>query len=199
MMTNFPMKLLRWCGLLLLLGLLLGGTLWLGVCLGQRERSAVVCQTKSLGPTVSQLQRIGELAATRIHVTDVMIAEGEGYRGSWLIKGDALLSCDVSQAKIVRVDTNARTATLRLPPLHVTSARVDHEKTRTWSVERNTWLPWKWGDQGAFRDAALFHAQQLVESAAASDRHLAPAQAQTELLIHQMYDLVDWKITVEWE
>ena len=75
-----------------------------------------------------------------------MLAKGEGYRGSWLIKGDALLSCDVSQAKIVRVDTTARTATLRLPPLHVTSARVDHEKTRTWSVERNTWLPWKWGE-----------------------------------------------------
>ena len=128
-----------------------------------------------------------------------MIAEGEGYRGSWLIKGDALLSCDVSQAKIVRVDTTARTAILRLPPLHVTSARVDHEKTRTWSVERNTWLPWKWGDQGAFRDAALFHAQQLVESAAASERHLAPVQAQTELLIRRMYDLVDWKITVKWE
>lgn len=199
MMIALSTKWLRVGAVLLLLIPLLGGSLWLGICLGRRDRADLAYQTKSIGPSVSQLQRIGELAAARIHVTDVMTAEGEGYRGSWLIKGDALLSCDVSQAKITHVDPIARIATLRLPPLHVTSARVDHDKTRTWSVERNTWLPWKWGDQGAFRDAALVHAQKLVESAAASDRHIAPAKAQAELVIRQMYDLIDWKITVEWE
>lgn len=198
-MIALSTKLMRGCAVLLVLILLLGGSLWLGICLGRWDRADVAYQTKSIGPSVLQLQRIGELAAARIHVTDVMTAEGEGYRGSWLIKGDAQLSCDVSQAKIIRVDPIGRSATVRLPPLHVTSARVDHEKTRTWSVERNTWLPWKWGDQGAFRDAALAHAQKLVESAAASDRQIVPAKAQAELLIHRMYDLIDWKITVEWE
>lgn len=152
-----------------------------------------------MAPTVTQLERIGELAATRVHVTDVLSAEGEGYRGSWLIKGDALLSLDVSKATIVRVNTATRTATMRLPQPRVVSARVDHDRTKIWSVEKTTWLPWKWGDQGVLRDAAMYHAQQLIESAAASERNLALARSQTELIIHRMYDLVDWKIDVDWE
>jgi hypothetical protein len=126
-------------------------------------------------------------------------AEGEGYRGSWLISGDALLSCNVSKASIANINPVARTATIRLPALRVMSARVDHEKTQTWSVEKATWLPWRWGNQGALRDAAMFHAQKLIETASASERHLGPAKIQAELLIRQMYDFVDWKIDVDWE
>jgi hypothetical protein len=38
-----------------------------------------------------------------------------------------------------------------------------------------------------------------IESAARSERHLNAAKAQTELLIRQMYDFVDWKVDVEQE
>ena len=168
-----------------------------GLWLGKTQRVPPV--VRSTGPTVTQLERIGELTTTRVHVTDVLSAEGEGYRGSWLIKGDALLSCDMSQAKIVNVNAEKRTATIRLPNLRVISARVDHDKTKTWSVEKTTWLPWRWGDQGLVRDTAMFHAQKLVEAAAGSERHLCPAKAQAELLIRQMYDFVEWKVDVEWE
>ncbi len=154
---------------------------------------------RSMAPTVTQLERISEVAATRVHVTDILLAEGEGYRGSWLIKGDALLSLDVSQAKIVDVNTAARTATIRLPQPRVVSARVDHDKTQIWSVEKTTWLPWKWGDQGLLRDAAMRHAQQLIESSVGKEHHLALARLQTELLIYRMYDRLDWKMNVEWE
>src|SRR6478609_628108 len=99
-------------------------------------------------PTVIQLERLGQLTTARVHITDVLWAEGEGYRGSWLISGDALLSCDMSQATIGDINPAGRTATIRLPPLHVASARIDHEKTKTWSVEKTTWLPWRWGNQG---------------------------------------------------
>ena len=134
----------------------------------------------SMGPTVTQLERLGELTTTRVHVTDVLTAEGEGYRGSWLIKGDALLSCDMSKAKIMKLNPEKRTATIRLPPLRVISARVDHSKTKTWSVEKTSWLPWRWGDQGIVRDTAMFHAQKLVETAAGSERNRGPAKAQAE-------------------
>ena len=154
---------------------------------------------RSTGPTVTQLERIGELTTTRVHVTDVLFAEGEGYRGSWLIKGDALLSCDMSQAKIMKVDAEKRTATIHLPPLRVISARVDHDKTKTWSVEKTSWLPWSGGDQGIVRDTAMFHAQNLVETAAGSERHLSTAKIQAERLIRQMYDFVGWKVDVVWE
>ena len=150
-------------------------------------------------PTITQLEQIGELAAMRVHVTDVLYAEGEGHRGSWLINGDALLSCDVSKATLVEVDIKSKSARIRLPPLRVISARVNHDKTKTWSVEKTTWLPWRWGDQGAMRDAAMFHAQQLIETAASSERHLGPAREHTELLIQQMYRFIDWSAIIEWE
>ena len=162
-------------------------------------RSADPAYIRSITPTVTQLERIGELAATRVHVTDVLYAAGEGHKGSWLINGDALLSCDMSKAAIVDVDTEARTATIRMPPLRVIAARVNHDKTKTWSVEKTTWMPWKWGNQGVMRDAAMFHAQQLIETAAGSERHLVSAKAHAESLIRQMYDFVEWKVDVEWE
>ena len=196
-MTEFMKQMTRLVIVALLLLLLVAFSVGLGIWLGSREHTPP--QVRSMAPTVTQLERIGELAATRVHVTDVLSAEGEGYRGSWLIKGDALLSLDVSKATIVRVNTATRTATMRLPQPRVVSARVDHDRTKIWSVEKTTWLPWKWGDQGVLRDAAMYHAQQLIESAAASERNLALARSQTELIIHRMYDLVDWKIDVDWE
>lgn len=171
----------------------IGYEIWSG------QRRPVPLQLRSLGPTVTQLERIGELTTTRVHVTDVLFAEGEGYRGSWLIKGDALLACDMSKAKIVKIDADKRIATIRLPPLRVISARIDHSKTKTWSVEKTSWLPWNWGDQEIVHDTAMFHAQRLVETAAVSQQHLGSAKTQAELLIRQIYDYVEWKVEVQWE
>ena len=198
-MNLFRSSVVRRGTAVILIGLVAVGVLWLGSRARGRTPDSAVTQIRSLGPTVSQLEKIGELASMRVHVTDVLTAEGEGYRGSWLIKGDALLSCDVSRATIVRADAITRTATLRLPQLRVTSCRVDHEKTKTWSVEQKSWLPWSAGNQGAFRDAAMYHAQQLIEAAALSDRQLEPARLQTELIVRKMYELVEWKVNVVWE
>ena len=190
-------RILRSIGAALLLGMLLLGALVIGTRLGSQQ--PIATQARSLGPTVSQLEKIGELASARIHVTDILMANGEGFRGAWLIKGDALLACDVSRAKILSINSAARIATLRLPPLRVTSARVDHTKTKIWSVEKKTWLPWTGGNQSVFRDAAMHHAQQLIETTASSSQHLEQSRAQAELLIGRMYELMDRKVTVEWE
>lgn len=178
------------------LGFAVGG---LSFWIWRHGSSDEITRARSVMPTVTQLEKIGELAATRVHVTDVLTAEGEGHRGLWLVSGDALLSCNVSKATLGDIDQEARTATIRLPSLRVTSARVNHDKTKTWSVEKTTWLPWRWGDQGAMRDGAMFHAQQLIEAAAGSERHLTAAKAHAEFLIRQMFDFVDWKVDVKWE
>lgn len=192
-MTEIMKQTFKLITILLLVAFALGVGFWLGT------NDRLPPRVRSMAPTVTQLERIGELATTRARVADVLSAEGEGYRGSWLIKGNALLPCNVLQAQIVNVNTEAHTATIHLPRQRVVSARVDHDKSKVWSVEKTTWLPWKWGDQGILRDAAMYHAQQLIESAAGSERNLTHAKAQAELLILQMYDLVDWKVTFEWE
>lgn len=198
-MIRFPTLSLRGVTVTFLVLLGFCAVLWLGIQVDQHRQIADKNQIRSLGPTISQLERISELVPIRIHVADVLIAQGEGYRGAWLIKGDAVLSCDVSRAKIVHIDSSARIATLRLPPLRVTSARVDHERTKTWNVQKTSWLPWSGGDQNALRDTAMYHAQRLIEETALSDRNLEPARNQTEILIQQMYEIVGWDVAIEWE
>jgi hypothetical protein len=117
----------------------------------------------------------------------------------WLIKGDALLSCDMSKATVMVRDDESHTATVRLPRPQVLSPRLDHEKTRTWSVEKATWIPWRWGDPDVFRDSAMYHAQKLVAAAACSNEYVTQAKMQTELVLHKAYRLVDWTIMVEWQ
>ena len=107
---------------LLFMAISVGYGIWLG---RSRPVPPTPPRVHSMAPTVIQLERLGELTTTRIHVTDVLWAESESHRGSWLICGDALLSCDVSKASILNVDQLAHTATIRLPPLRVISARVN--------------------------------------------------------------------------
>ena len=150
-------------------------------------------------PTITQLEMIGELTSIRVHVTDFLCAEGEGYRGCWLISGDALVTCDVFRATIANIDRAGHTATIRLPRLHVTSARIDHEKTKTWSVEKTSWLPWRCGNQGIVRDAAMYHGQKLIETVSGSEEHLNLAKAQAEMMIRQMYRFIEWNVDIEWQ
>lgn len=172
---------------------------WSGLAPGPASRRFEAPHVRSLGPPVAQLERIGDLASIRIQIADILVAESDGYRGSWLIKGDALLTCDVSRARVLQVDVSNRTVTLGLPPIRVTSPRVDHGKTKTWSVEKKTWLPWVGSDQGALRDSAMFHAQQLIEAAALAEEHLQAARLRTESLIQRLFETNDWHVQIEWE
>lgn len=180
---------------LLLATLSLAYGFWVG-----RYRLAAQMPTvvSSMKPTVIQLERLGQLTTARIHITDVLCAKGEGYRGSWMVSGDALLACDVSKAHIDNIDDEKRTARIWLPLPNVISARVNHELTRTWSVERTSWMPWKWGDQSLLRDAAMYHAELLIENAASSEQHVASSQRQAEAMIEQLYEFLDWKVEVHW-
>jgi hypothetical protein len=186
-------------GLMAVIAILLLGITALIVLIPRRTATANTgVVVKSLGPTTHQLQRLGELASLRLNIVDVLQAEGQGHRGLWLIKGDALLACDMTRAEIVDADEAAKTAVVRLVNPRCVSPRVDHEKTKTWNIEKSTWLPWKWGDKDELREAAMYHAQKLVEEAARSPHNIGQAQSNAELLVRRTYEMVGWHVTVEW-
>jgi hypothetical protein len=155
-------------------------------------------QFTSGGPTVQQLEAMGHLTVLRLTVADVLEGRGHGYRGAWLIRGDALYSIDLRKANLQSKDMARRTATITLPLPVVAQPRVDHHKTLTYSVEKTSWVPWT-GDQSKLRDAAMHEAQRLVERAAAHSDYLDTAQQNGELILRNMYALVDWEITVAWQ
>ena len=154
------------------------------------------------GPTVEKLEELGALVSTRVHVADILAGKYNGHwRGSWLIKGDALLVVDMRKAVIASKDETSRQASINLPPPCVMQPRVDHEKTLTYSVEKTTWIPGLFlpADQSdKLRDAAMRHAQSLIEKAAGSKEHIDEARIATATLIKGFYQLVGWNVEVRW-
>ena len=150
---------------------------------------------QSQGPTIQRLERLCHLATTGVAVADVLVGEGEGCRGSWLIRGDALIGVDLSRAQILDKDDEARRATVRLPPPEVMQARVDHQRTRTWQVSRMVWLPWN-ADQERLRDAVMLQAQQLVAGAAGAAESIQQAKTAAEAIITAFYGEVGWQVKV---
>ncbi len=172
--------------------LLVGIGWWLG---GRTHQDAV--RSWSAGPTVDHLESLAQLVTTRVQVSDVLTATDEGYLGSWLIRGDGLLSVDMRKAEVVELDRVARKARIRLPRPTVLSTRVDHGRTKTWDVKHFSWFPWR-GDADALRDQAMYHAQRLVEAAVGSKEYLDQAAATAESVIANMYRMVDWRVSIEW-
>ena len=196
LLDAFPRSIGLIAGLVVLVGVV-----GLSAYFGSRFAAASATPTayRSAGPMVKQLEGMGMLATVRVNIIDVLTAEGDGYKGSWLIKGDAVLACDMSAADVAEINEETRTGTIVLPLPAALSPRVDHSKTKTWSVKTTTWIPWRVGDQDAFRDGAMYHAQRLVEEAASSEENIGVAKSHTELLVRKTFEMVDWHVDVRWQ
>jgi hypothetical protein len=152
---------------------------------------------ESQGPTLQRLERLSHLVTTRVLIADVLVGEGEGFRGAWLIKGDTLLGVNLGRAQITAKDEAVRRATICLPAPEVLQARVDHQRTRTWEVRKTSWAPWS-GDPDRLRDSVMREAQRLVAHAAGSAETLAQAKLTAETLIRGFYEEVGWQVQVTW-
>ncbi|MFZ5832824.1 MAG: DUF4230 domain-containing protein [Planctomycetota bacterium] len=175
--------------LLLALGGIFGGR----GCPGPVSIPPAPVTVTSQGPTIERLQRLAQLVTLRVYVADVLTAEGAGYRGAWLIKGDGLVGVDLGRAEISEKDESARRAVILLPQPTVILSRVDHERTKTWEVARTTWVPWS-GDQDRLRDEVMKQAQALVAHAAGSDENLEKARQAAEAVLTGLYGELQWQI-----
>lgn len=152
---------------------------------------------QSQGPSIEKLEQLAHLVATRVYVADVLVGEGAGCKGAWLVKGDAIVAVNLGQATVIEKTEATKRATIRLPLPEVLQARVDHTRTKTWEVRTTTWIPWT-SDQDALRDAVMQHAQELVAHAAASPENIQQAKASAESAIRGFYSEVGWHVTVTW-
>ena len=153
---------------------------------------------QSQGPTIERLERLSQLVTTRVSIADVLVGEGDGCRGAWLIRGDALIAVNLDQARITARREDTRQATLLLPQPEVLQPRVDHQRTRTWEVRRLAWLPWN-ADQDRLRDTVMLQAQQLVAQAAGSAENIQQAKIAAETILKALYAEVGWEVQVTWE
>ena len=153
------------------------------------------------GTPVIQIEKLARLVPLKVTVSDILEARSGGdllgVKGAWLVKGDALLSVDMSQAQTVSKDAAARKITLLLPKPTVFQPRVDHSKTVTYDVQKGLFV-FGTGTESRLRDDAMRQAQMLVEQAAGSEETLQIARNVAEELVRAIYRSVDWEATVKW-
>lgn len=143
-------------------------------------------------PTVEQVQQLAELVALRVRVVDIRTVEQPGwltgYKGVWLVKGDALWTTDLEEARIDEIQSRSgqRLVQIELPRPEVRWARLDHTQTRTYDLQSKAWLP-LFRIPEEVRDEALRQGQELVERAARHDDYRQQAERRTESVLAMFY------------
>jgi hypothetical protein len=155
----------------------------------------------SQGPTVESLKRLSALATLRVTISDVLQAESTFHRGAFLVQGDATLAVDLSQASFPADSRDVANHKVRviLPPPHVLSARVDHERTLTWDVQQRIWvISSLLENSDALRDDAMRQAQRLIQHAANSKENIELARTHAVEVIRNLYREVGWDVEILW-
>lgn len=153
----------------------------------------------STGQTITALQAMGHLVTLKYSTGDVLEANDGKFKGAWIVKGDSLVAVDLRQAKLISADQERRTVVIQLPKPKAISPRIDHERTKTYSFQRSTWLfiP-GWVDQGPLRDRAMKEAQHLVEFACSQEDVVEQARKIAVLMIRTMYQMANYTVEIEW-
>ena len=157
---------------------------------------------QSSGPTVESVRRLADLLTLRVSIADVLVGEGYGYRGVWIVKGDAFLGIDLDEISVPAEpqDEANHTATIVLPRPRLKYARLNHDLTRTWDVSRDAWWRLPSGEcENLLRDESMRQGQHTMEFAANKAEYVREAQTQTAAAIQTMYRHVGWNVTLVWK
>ena len=156
-------------------------------------------------PTVEQLKPLAALMTHRVVVVDALTVTIAGYTGDLraavIVRGDAMVTVDLTQARIEAIDHEARTAVIVLPPPHVVSARVDHEHTSVFSIESSGLWALVPTDDGRAEliDMAMRQAQQAVARASSEPVVIEQSRARAEALICSFFaESLKWSVIVQW-
>ena len=152
-------------------------------------------------PIITALERMSEVVSLKIHVSDILECDMKDgtfkyAKGVWIVKGDALVSVDMEKVHYDNIDYTNRVAEITLPPPHVISPRIAHDKTRVYDFKTGLFTPDAFG-AGAHQEA-MREAQRLILHAAQLEENIELARRRTEYLIHEMFSEFNWKIKVKW-
>jgi Protein of unknown function (DUF4230) len=180
--------------------LLIGG--FLGVSLGSRHRSAVPMEMTA--PVIGKITDLAELVVLRVPVSKVHVTKQSGYVGSVscvvLVHGELEIGTDMKLAEFTDVNTDARTATLKMSEPKVRRARLDHKQTSVYRIDRGGL--WKGVPlaESAIRivNLALIESQNCIEDAGDDSQYVGRAKRHTEQVLGQFMQALGWKVMLVW-
>ena len=156
-------------------------------------------------PTIDALKPLAALMTHRVVVVDALTITISGFTGDLraavLVRGDAMVSVDLTKAQLKEINHDAKTAVLVLPRPHVVSARVDHDHSHLFSIEASGLWAVVPSDDGRAQviDQAMRQAQREVLKAASEPAVIEEARTRAETLVCAFFrDTLQWSITVHW-
>ena len=161
--------------------------------------------SSSTGLTIERLAALAELTTLRVDVADAIETEVKGYTGTikavLIVKGDVTVGVDLSQAKFLSIDEQARRAVLVLPPPRVQSVRLDHEHSKLvgvfssglWTITPGGGVAEAFVVNRAFRDG-----QRDVAKAADDPGLFERARKNTEQVLGCFFAAMAWRVEIRW-
>jgi hypothetical protein len=143
------------------------------------------------GPgTATTIEFKSDLVTLKIPVTQILVAEGERYKGSWFVAGWANLGVKMKDVSCVR-KLDGKTVEYKIPEAEILDVAVDFERSIKWDIKRTAWYPNPFdGESEQIRDDWQKAAQILVREAAnnAGLKNLARDQAR-QVVVEQIKQL----------
>jgi hypothetical protein len=156
---------------------------WLTWLIASHQRGV---SSSSAGPTIEQIHQLAELVTAKVTIADARETNLSGYLGGvkaiLVVRGDALLGPDLSQAKIVSCDRAKRVMVIELPRPHLISYRLDHSATKLVSLSHDGLWVIVPGDAGrtAVLNRAYVEAERAVAAAAVTPETINDAAEHAE-------------------
>jgi hypothetical protein len=158
-----------------------------------------------VGPILERIHTLSSLTTLRVDVADAMTMELRGRTGGivgvLVVRGEATLAVDLSQAKFHAVNEADRRAILVLPPPRVQSVKLDHQKTKLIGLStKGLWLIVPDGDDAdaAISDLAYRRGEEIAAAAAAGPELSGQAREQAERVIQSFIQPLQWTIEIRW-
>jgi hypothetical protein len=154
-------------------------------------------------PSIESVQKLADLVTLRVHVSDILTVDQpgwlNGYRGAWIVRGDAECVTDLTRARIQEIPGPAEEPVVRIEPPKpsVHAARLDHSQTRTYDLRSKGWMPFVSVPE-SIRTEAMQRAQQIVQRTADREEYLLQAQRQTEAVLTTFYAAAGYRTEIVW-
>ena len=181
--------------------LFIGGVL--GVCLGPRYRTnAPVAVT---APVIGRITELADLVVLRVPVSKVHISRIGGYVGGVdcvvLINGELEVGTDLKLARFEEVNPESSTATLKLAEPLVRRARLDHDQTSVYRIDRKGLWKVVPSAEPSLRvvNQAMIEAQRCMETAGEEILLIERSKLRAEQVINQFFRVMGWEVMLEWE
>lgn len=190
------MNLFKTLAAIILLAATVITSLWVKDTFFNQEKTKV----ESMAPTLEKIQNLSDLVTNKVYVSDVLDASNKDYEAKWIINGDALITIDLSKAKLLNVTEATKTATIILPQPQVTSPRVDYTRTKPAYIKgiRFALLRNPKNKQSMQQDMMQV-AQKSIEKSASRHEIIESSKTQAALIISNLYLKVGWQLTIEWQ